>query len=243
MKKRLFLGVALLFGFFAMTSCEDFNFNQNGFNIDEGLVGSASVVITSQGTDTTTVDSLHFISSIVDAFNFSEFDSTLGEGFSTIDISANINLNGSNVALEFPFMYYRIDDTVAGTYAMDTILTLDLLQGLNYQTLKNVLASPEGGNMVLIALNDSCWYITYSGNLVVTQYPAIGHMVKANLDNIGAWYVSQSKINELNDDINNMNYSHLSNLDYYFPRVTLSGSVTSRRWDIIHTIFRKAFIL
>ena len=174
-------------------------------------------------------------------FNFHDVDTNLGDGYSTIDISANVTLDNANVPLEFPFMYYRLNDSVTGPYNFDTILTLDMLQNLNFDTLISILSNPDGGNMILIAQNDSCWYITYGGQMVVSSFPAVGHIVQASFSNVQAWYVTQSKVDELSNDINNMNYSHLSDVDYYFPRVTMSGNVSSRRWAVIHTIFDMAF--
>lgn len=240
MKKRIFLASFAIFAVFALTSCDEMNISIDDITGGE-LVGNASLVISHNGPDGTVADSMNFKSSIADAFDLSEFDSSLIEGFSTVAISANVNLTEADVSLEFPFMYYRINDTLSGSYAFDTILTLEMLHNLNFDTLINILANPDGGNMILIAENDSCWYITFGGSLVVTEYPTVGKLIKANLSNATAWYVTQSKVDELSADIDNMNMAHWNDLEYYFPRVTLSGNITSRRWTVTRTIFNAAF--
>lgn len=240
MKKSTFIASFILFAVFALTSCDGMNINVDDITGGE-LVGSASMVVTHNGPNGTLTDSMNFKSSIADAFDLSEYDSTLVEGYSTVAISANVNLTDADVSLSFPFMYYRINDTLSGTYAFDTILTLELLHNLNFDTLINVLANPDGGNMILIAENDSCWYITFGGNMVVTEYPTVGHLIKATVNNATAWYVTQSKVNELSADIDNMNMAHWNDLEYYFPSVTLSGNITSRRWAVTQTIFNTAF--
>jgi hypothetical protein len=242
MKKITLFGVVVTMAMM-MASCDDLNLN-NLFSDDDVLgdiIGNATVVISRNGAEGPQTDSIRFISSITDVFDVTVGDMKSEQGASTIDISANVELNDANVELEFPFMYFRLGDTVSGVYPMDTIVTLDLLQGLNFERLVDVLADPAGGNMVLIAENDSCWYITYSGNLTVAQYPTVGKLVEGTFNGIGAWYITQSKVNELNDDINNYNLAHIDDLEYYFPRVTLTGNFSSRRWALIHSIFDAAF--
>ncbi|MBO7488914.1 MAG: hypothetical protein J6T88_01420 [Bacteroidales bacterium] len=240
MKKSTFFVSFILLAMFAFTSCEEMSIDFDDLTSD-ALVGNAAIEITHNGTDGIVTDSMNFKSSIADAFDLSDFDSNLVEGYSTVSISANVNLNDANIELAFPFMYYRINDTLAGTYEFDTILTIEMLHNLNFDTLVNVLANPDGGNMILIAENDSCWYITFDGSLVVTQYPTVGHLIEATVNNASAWYVTQSKVNELSADIDNMNLAHLNDLEYYFPRVSLTGAITSRRWAVTQTIFNTAF--
>lgn len=239
MKKLFILCGFAISVFFIATSCE-------GVEIGEteapDLVGNASIVLTTTVNDSTTVsDTVKFSSSIVDAFDVTLYDSNAAPGYSTVDICANVALDADDVELSFPFMYFRIDDTVTASYEMENILTLDLLQGLDFNKLVDVLANPNGPNMVLMAENDSCWYISFAGSIVVSEYPTVGHVVKCTMDNVRAWYVTQAKINELNDDIENMNFAHLTDLNYYFPLVTINGNINSRRWTLIHTIFNSAF--
>lgn len=240
MKKNYFIG-CLIAVIFAFTSCEGLitNFNEV---IGDDLSGKASVQISREGQDGTITDSLNFTSSIVDVFNFSDYDTTLSEGYSTIAISANVDLSATNVELDFPFMYYRLNDSVTGAYNLDTVLTLQMLQNFNFASLIDILASPDGGNIVVLAENDSCWYVTYSGQFVVTEYPSMGRIVKGNFNNVEALYVTQNKVNELSDDIENMNFAHINDINYYFPRVTISGNVSSRRWSVIQNIYRAAFM-
>lgn len=242
MKKRTLFGCIILFAAMVFTSCDGFNLGPGTEDELGQLAGHSSLTITRNTSEGSVTDSLRFGSSIVDIFTFETVDTNLPTGYSTIDISANVNLTESNVSLAFPFMYFRLNDTTTGTYQFDTILTLDMLANLNFDTLINILANPDGGNMILIAENDSCWYITYGGDFVVTEFPSVGGIVRANFTNVNAWYVTQSKVNELAQDIDNMNYSHLADVDYYFPRVTFTGSVESRRWAVIHRIFEEAFV-
>lgn len=240
MKKITRWGILALVLPFAMTSCEDFGVNFHEVVSGE-LDGNVAMAITRNTPEGTTTDSVVFSSSIADVFDFSAVDPSLGEGYSTISISANIDFNQTDVALEFPFMYYRLNDSTTGAYSFDTILTLDMLQNLNFDALVNIIANPDGGNMILIAENDSCWYVTYGGQLVVSEFPTVGHLIKASLSNVEAWYITQSKVDELKNDIENMNYTHINDINYYFPQVTLSGNLTSRRWAVIHNVFNAAF--
>jgi hypothetical protein len=240
MKKITLRGLLALVLPFAFTSCDEIGVNFNEVVSGE-LDGNVTMTIARTTADGTTMDTLEYSSSIVDIFDFAAVDPSLGEGYSTISISANIDFNQTDVALEFPFMYYRLNDSTTGAYTFDTILTLEMLQNLNFDSLINIIANPDGGNMILIAENDSCWYVTYGGQFVVSEFPTVGHLVKASFSNVDAWYITQSKVDELSNDIDNMNYTHLNDIDYYFPRVKLSGNLTSRRWAVIHNVFNAAF--
>ncbi|MCR4816063.1 MAG: hypothetical protein K5842_02625 [Bacteroidales bacterium] len=240
MKKLQFVFLAVIAAF-AFASCDEL-VNTVEDLTDNDLVGHASIAISHTNDSGTTVDSLKFKSSIVDALEMSMYDTTLPAGYFTVDISANVDFGTSNVELQYPFMFYRLNDTVAGTYQMENILTLEMLQNLNIQTLVNTIANPSGPNMIIIAESDTSWYLTFGGNLIVTEYPTVGNLVKANLSSINARFITQSKVEELNSDIENNNYSHLSDLGYYFPEVTLTGNVTSRRWAVARTVYETAFV-
>lgn len=240
MKKFTILGSFIVTALLALTSCEGLTFNSGEDLINE-LTGYANVQITRTVGEGTETDSMKFSNSICDVFDFKSVDSTLSAGYSTIGIGANVDLSVSNVELSFPFMYYRLNDSTTGAYNFDTILSMTMLQNFNYESLMDILGNPQGGNMVMIAENDSCWYITYEGQLVVTEFPSIGHLFKCDLNGAKALYVTQAKIDELTSDIENMNYTHMTEPDYYFPSVTLSGNITSRRWALIHNVFNTAF--
>ena len=240
MKKTVF-GFLSLAAIFCFTSCEEMINTIDEFTDDE-LVGEASVVISRIGNGETLTDSLTFSSSVVDALDVSRYDQTLPEGYFTLDISANIDFNTSNVELQYPFMLFRLDDTVAQSYTLENILTVEMLSNLDLEALVNIIATPDGPNMLLIAENDSCWYLTFGGQLVVTEYPTIGNLVKAGFNGVNGRYITQSKIDELNSDIENNNFAHLDDLNYYFPEVTLSGNIVSRRWAVARTVYEAAFV-
>lgn len=240
--KKVQLGFMFLAAAFALTSCDGIINTIEDINNNE-LVGKASVEVTRTVNGVTTVvDSLSFTSSIVDALDVNLYDENLPAGFFTVDISANVDFNTSDVELQYPFMLYRIDDTTTKSYTMDNMLSVEMLQNLDLESIINVVATPDGPNMILIAVNDSCWYLSNGGELIVSEYPTVGNLVKANFSNINGRYITQRKVEELNNDIENNNFAHISDLDYYFPEVTLSGSITSRRWAITQTIYESAFI-
>ena len=201
----------------------------------EGLLGSATIVVDKDGVSDTT----KYTSSIVDAF--SKIDSLETEYKASVGLCANVNLTESNASLQFPFMYFRLNDTVTGNYQFDTILSMDLLLNLNFETMSQILADPYGDNMILVAESDTAWYLSHAGSLTISQYPSVGHFVECSFNNVEAFYITQSGIDRFNTDINNMDFSHVNDLGYYFPNATISGNSSCRRTTIVSRLIKTAF--
>ncbi|MBP5547592.1 MAG: hypothetical protein J6X58_01720 [Bacteroidales bacterium] len=243
MKNKYFFGILLLSAILTMTSCEGIDFNFDGDNDLDHLVGDASITITmsdSNAANGIRIDTVTFTSSIVDAFTQKVSDTTDEWNVAALDISAKIDLT-TTASISFPFMYIRMSDTIANTYPMTNILTLDVLLGLNYNVLLDLFADPYGGNTMIIVESDTSWFIANSGDIIITDFPLVGHIVAGNFQNIQAFYVTQSNINKLNQDVENYDYSHVNDISYYFPQATISGNIASRRMSAIHNLVEEAF--
>lgn len=233
MKKIYFLMMATLMGMFSLTSCDGLNIN--GDDIVDDLLGEATLIITH--SDSEVADTMNFTTSIIDVFK--EPDTTASPRRASVCINAKVDINTAD--LDFPFLYFRLDDTTTSVYQMDTILTLPLLMNLNFDTIVSLLADPYGGNMLLVAEGEDAWYMSFDGSVTVSEFPGIGHIVKGTFNNVRAFYVTQSAIEQLNTDINNMDFSHANDFEYYFPIVTFSGDFSSRRTSIVQSVMNEAF--
>ena len=235
MKKRLFFLAAAFAGIFSFVSCDGIDLFDDDDNPLEGLLGSATIVVNKDGVN----DTVKYKSSIVDAF--SKIDSLENEKKATVGLCANVNLSESNASLQFPFMYFRLEDTVTGNYQFDTVLSADLLLNLNFEAMSNILADPYGGNMVVLAESDTAWYLSHAGSLTISKYPSVGHFVECTFNNVEAFYITQSGIDRFNTDLNNMDFSHANDLGYYFKNATISGNTSSRRTTIVSRLIKTAF--
>ncbi len=230
MKKSLFFG----FGVLAIacvalfTACE---IESVSSVIEEGLFGSAQVTV----NDGESTQSLSYESSIIDYFT--KEDTATGQTYvAAIDFSANIDL--SQADLQFPFMAFQITDTVPGNYTCDQILTEQRLHNFNFDSIAALIRDPSGFNMVIIAVNDSSWYISNSGSIIVNTFPAMGHNVEGTFNNVGAYFFTTADVESLSAAIESG--SEFSIYDYIHP-VTISGSFTSRRAAVVHTLVQEAF--
>lgn len=235
MKKRLLSLLAGVFAILSLSSCEDLGIISD--IIEEGLFGEATVYITNTDQDNnSTVDTVKFASSVVDNFTIVD-DASETSTIATIDFCAQVDL--SNAALAFPFMAFQVSDTATGSYTVNEFLTTERLRNFNFDTLASIIRSPAGFNLVVIALSDTAWYISNSGAINISEFPAVGYTVKGTFNNVKAYYVTQSDIDRINDDM--MNTGQMIDLDGYLPQVTLTGSFSSRRTTIIHDLVQQAF--
>lgn len=234
MKKQLFSLLAGVFALLSLSSCDELGIIND--IIEEGLFGQSTVYITTPDQDNgATVDTVNFVSSVVD--NFAIVDSaTETSTIATIDFSAQVDL--SKAELTFPFMVYQVSDTTTGSYTINELLTVDRLRNFNFDTLASIIRSPSGFNFVIIALSDTSWYISNSGAISISEYPAVGYTVKGTFNNVGAYYLSQSDIDRINDAIDN---GQMINTDDYLHQVTITGSFSSRRTSLIHELVQQAF--
>ena len=229
MKKRLFNGILAITCLFSMASCDGVEFINSV--IEDGLLGNSTVYITNEAGD---VDTLAFTSSVADDFSKTVNDIT---SVATIDLSANVDLTSNDLA--FPFMAFQFADTTTGSYALDHLLTVERLYHFNFDTLSSILAGPSGTNLIVIAMSDTAWYISDAGNINVSAYPAVGFMLEGTLNNVSAYYITQSNIDRLNQAIDNG--TMVSPNEFIHP-VTMSGNFSSRRAAIIHNLVNNAFV-
>lgn len=234
MKKRLFSGLFAAFAcMMSLTSCDDLQLI--GEIATEGLLGNATVVITGGGyysNDSTNVDTVKFKSSVTDCITKTT-DS--GDVFvATLDFCANVDLTNAN--LSFPFLAFQVVDTNAAVYPLGQMLTLSRLQNFCFDSIASLIREPAGINMLVIAVSDTSWYIAHSGDIVVTTYPAVGHLMQGTFNNIGAYYFTQSDVDRLNDDINNR--VMITSIEEYFHPVTMTGTFASRRANISELVQR-----
>ena len=231
MKKVLFLGAAAAL-MMSLSSCDE-NFVIGG--LEEGLLGNASVVIDGEGYYNGT-DTVTFSSSLADIFG-RETEDTIH--FSTLSLCANVDLANEN--LSFPFLAYQLRDTTTGVYPMETILTTQRLRNFNFDSIVEVLMQPSGFNCVVIAVSDTAWYISNSGNLNVSDFPSVGHNLEGTFSNIGAYYFTISDVERINENMDAEIAAGTFSLDNYFHPVTINGQFSSRRYVIIHDLVQWAF--
>ena len=127
---------------------------------------------------------------------------------------------------------------MAGSYNVDQVLTQELLYNFNFDTLAKIIRDPAGFNIVAIAVSDTAWYISNTGSIVLSNYPSVGHELEGSFNNVGAYYFTESDVDRLNEAIEN---GAAFNMADYFHPVTITGTFTSRRANLIHSLIEEAF--
>ncbi len=229
-KSLLFSAVALLM--MSLSSCDE------GLIIDaveEGLLGSAEIIITGQNGYYSNDTTIHFASTITDNIDtVIENQAVIG----TIDIFANVNLREQ--ALAFPFMGFQVSDTTTGTYTLSNVLTADRLRDFKFDSIADIFFNPSGLNVLLIAVSDTAWYISNGGTITITEYPGYGHNMKGTFNNVDAYYFTSSDVKRLNDNWDDIQANGLV-LSDYFEQATINGEFNSRRYAMIHDLIDAAY--
>lgn len=250
MKKGLFLIAAAIVCMFSITSCEEgFTMNATDVEIDN-ILGSASIYV----YDTVLFDTVHmeFSSSIFD--NLSGQPDTDGiVHYSGFGLNANVDL--ANADLVYPLAIIKTSDTTTGVYTFSNFITLDFIKTLERDSIINLVTEPNDQSMLVIAQSDTSWLLAYAGNIVINTYPAVGHIVEGEFNNVLAYTVTMSKVNELNYIVNFItNYTpgtpippdimqylsyatHPEDLiELFFSTCVINGEINSRRTSIVHDL-------
>lgn len=227
MKKSILFGAftacALMFA-----SCDFF-----GQAVQEGALGDAQVIVNAGDNG---IDTLDFVSSVANAFVLEDQDNVK---IGTIDLCANVDLEKSQ--LNFPFMGIQINDTNSGVFTIDEVLTVDRLRNFNFDTIAKLLRQPSTLNFIVLAENDTAWYLTESGNITVTEFPAVGYLVKGSFTNVNAYYFTKWDVDRLNDNMDAEIAAGTFSLTTYFHPVTMSGTFNSRRTTLADRLIEEAF--
>ena len=99
----------------------------------------------------------------------------------------------------------------------------------------------EGSGPVLLLLH-ACPMWSFSFRYVIREFSRNHRVIAVDQMGFGLSDKPERFDYHLENHIENMNYAHINDINYYFPRVTLSGTVSSRRWSVIHSIFNAAFL-
>ena len=236
MKKHLLWGAAVAL-VLSLSSCDDPNAVLN--MVQEGILGRGEITITGQNGFYTNDTTLNFASTITDKFDTTVTVNGVDTVYiSTLDIFANIDLSATGATLAFPFMGFQVSDTVTGTYTLSHVLTTERLRNFNFDSIADIVFTPSGFNVMVIAVSDTAWYITDGGSIVITEYPASGHNMIGTFNNVQAFYFTMSDVERLEDHLNDAN---LQLSDYFHPAV-INGSFESRVYpSLIHRIIDEAY--
>lgn len=234
MKKCLLWGaaVALVMSF---ASCDDPNFVTNV--VQEGLLGSAEITIVGQNGYYEN-ETLNFSSTVTDRIDTIVTIDGVDTMFSaTLDLFANVDLQKSE--LTFPFMGFQVTGTEAGTYTMSHVLTAERLRNFNFDSIADLVFAPSGFNVLLVAISDTSWYISDGGSITITEYPATGHNMIGTLNNVQAYYFTESDVEALAEHLDDPDFE-LSN--YFHAVATINGNFQSRVFPtLIQEIINEAY--
>lgn len=222
MKKAFYSFIGAIVCLLVFSSCDT--------NFLTQLLGNASVTISDPTSSTYYGDStkIEFSSSLTDIV---AADSNVA--WSNLALCANIDLTTAN-AITPPYLGITTTDTACQSYAVVCPVSFDSLAGFNAEGL---LSHSCGHNLFVLAASDTCWYLGRSGNIVISSFPAYGNLMEGTLNQVQAFYITQSKLDYLTDLTNRAGQmdtaaiSALASLDTntFFKTVTFNGSFSSRR--------------
>ena len=201
--------------------------------IDEGIFGSATFTITLNNSSET----LEFSSAVTDSYMKDSID----ESFATIALCSQVDLRESE--LKFPYAAFQFGDTIAGTKNCHTILTGNLLQDFCYDSIKSLLRSPDGANLLVLSKvlenNDTAWFISDAGSIEITSYPRMGHNLEGSVTNMPMLYFTTAQVEANKDAINNEIEQGTFDIHNWTTPCTVSGSFRCRRAALVNDIINQ----
>lgn len=232
MKKFLLSSFFAVAACFTLSSCGEDIINE----IADELLGDSELVITDAvgGTyyspDGPGIDTIKFSSSIMDAIvQIPNEDDTV---MANVGLCAQVDLT-QNTNIDYPYLAIETNDTNVGVFPIYNALVADNLVGMNVIRMIRNLA---GHSMVVLAVNDTSWYVATSGNINVTTFPGYGGICEGNFNNVQAYYFTQSTLDNIETILNGSDELPAP----YFRPVTLDGKFSCRRMNVERLLNRLA---
>lgn len=212
--KKTFFALACAFAIaFGMTSCDEEDLQSIVDDVTRDLeksMGQVDLAVSNAQGDSpyATNDSVHFTACVngvvTDTVDFSGLDDSLTgfQGANTFIMGANISLTdttgaGIDITNVYPIFGLKTADTLPGIHIIHSpFQDTNLLHDFNFGKL---ITQGSYENLMGIAMSDTSWYVGYEGNVNINTYPEPGKEMKATLNAVKAYYVTQSKLDYIGD--------------------------------------------
>ncbi|MCR4659136.1 MAG: hypothetical protein K5650_02445 [Bacteroidales bacterium] len=250
--KKVFLAVACAFMVaFGMTSCDPEEFQGIADDIVKDLdnsFGSVALKVSDPNgvSPFATKDSVLFsacVTGIVtDTTNMGDLTDSLEgyEGFTgnnTFIMGANISLADSSIDLTnvYPIFGLKTNDTADGIHIIsDPMKDTNMLMDFNFGKL---ITKGSTENLFGIAMSDVSWYVGASGEFDIKSYPDPGLLMKAELRNVKAYYITQTQLDSVDRILNRIKaaapyetqYGYLLEMDSVARNIALAGMSPEER--------------
>lgn len=189
MKQKILALAMAVATLFAFSACE----------IDglEDLIDTNSIlgridVTTSNGEDGVTLEdgtTIRFMSSLCNAV---VTDSSL---YTMVLATQRDLVDDNTYELSYPLIGMKLFDTVAGVYTINHVMSYEFLISVDWKHL--LTANDTVGNMFVMAVSEDGFYFGMNGSIELTEYNGMGTMVKGNINNMQAVYMSRSRMTAL----------------------------------------------
>ena len=236
MKKHLLWGAAAAL-VLSLSSCDD---DSVATMINTGLLGDAEITISGQNGYYGDNDTLEFASTITDEMDTVVTVNGVDRAYvGTLDLFANVDLSSDGATLRYPFMGFQVSDSTTGTYTLSNVLTPERLRNFKFDSIADIVFNPCGFNVMIIAISDTAWYVTYGGSINITEYPGVGQNMRGTFNNVQAYYFTESDIEGIQEHLDDPDF----NLGNYFTKTaTINGDFKSKRYPaLIRTIINEAY--
>lgn len=247
MKKTFLFLAAAVACMFGLTSCEGEQIDLGQFS-GQDVLGHINLVATNvqNGQPLTEGDTIALKSAMCNvSYNFD----TVYQGD-----SVNVNINGvalfvgtasdivanGTTEINFPLCGINLNDTVAKTYSVncpvDDFSALEFVHQENWNGLF-LSGSVDIENVFVLAVSEEDYFLGYQGSIVISEFSAVGGLVKGQINNVRAFYITKAQMEAL-WEMSDAQRAQISPLTY-FSTVTLNGEISSRRAnmdDVLNSI-------
>lgn len=240
MKKTFFLMAAAVACLFGMTSCEGEDINLSQFT-GQDVLGHITLTATNvqQGQPLTEGQTIELKSAMCNVkFDtvYEGEDVNVDAGALFVGTASDIIANG-NTSINFPLCGINLRDTVAKNYVVSC--PIDNFDAFEYAKQENwnallISNSVHLTNVIVLAMDEENYFLGYDGSINITEFSAVGGLVKGQINNMRAFYITKAQMEALwaMTEEERGAYTPVN----YFQSVTLNGEISSRRANIADVV-------
>lgn len=106
-------------------------------------------------------------------------------------------VDNNEYELSYPLIGMKLFDTVAGVYNINHTMSYEFLISVDWKHL--LTANDTVGNMFVMAVDEDGFYFGMNGSIELSEYNGMGTLVKGNINNLRAVYMSRSRMTALDN--------------------------------------------
>lgn len=230
MKKTFILLAAAMGCVFGLTSCDE-QIDLTQFSGQDVLGHITLVASNVQGEQPyASNDTINFQSAMCNAQVEVVDGITVDAGAIYVGTASDFITNADST-INFPLCGINLRTAGTGTFniscPVDNFSAIEYVYNQNWTGLL-LSGSAHLGNVLVLAVDEENYYMAYSGTITITEFNEVGSLVKGQVSNVNAFYITKAQMEAL-WAMSEEDRAAITPADYFTSTITLNGEISSRR--------------